>query len=280
MARLTKVHVRLIAEALKKRTAKVRYSANWQKIHAELEVGSVDESERYLMFNAAQLQQLDQMASHYFGSSLLSAQFDGERSEVAKHSRYEKLATIKPDEQYVLLKPQPLFTGINTDCALRAPVELIIHQLKSHSIRHVVIVENLDAFDRWQQFAVAVDLTQALVVYRGHDALAKGVKALLQQLPATISVVACVDIDPSGLKIALTLPSCSQILAPSIDAISTIMATSNSSEDFDQQHSATKFIAQHESDWPTLQRFVIAHRISIKQQHLLAFQLPLMLHVK
>lgn len=280
MARLTKIHANLISNALRKRSAKVPYNPNWQKIFAELEVGSLDESARSLLFSTVQLHQLNEMSTAYFGCSLLTTSFEGTRVEVAYYSRDDKLASIKPDEQFLLIKPQPLFVAVAAELALRVPLGQIIKLLESpdNTITHVVVVENLDAFDCWQQFSVTADLSQALVVYRGHDALAKGVKALLQRLPNRIEVVAFVDVDPDGIQIALTIPKATQILVPDIQELSLLVKSSSYSKDFDKQHSAVSYMQKHPGHWHLLQQFIIERRVSIKQQHLLAFEVPLIMH--
>ncbi|QFU21389.1 hypothetical protein FS418_05570 [Shewanella sp. YLB-09] len=256
------------------------YNPNWQKIYAELEVGSPDESTRYLLFTAAQRHQLNEMSAAYFGCSLLMTSFKGSRKEVSHYSRDDKLASIKPDEQYLLIKPQPLFTAVASDLALRVPLDQIIKLLESpdNTITHVVVVENLDAFDYWNEFSVTADLRQALVVYRGHDALAKGVKVLLQRLPKTIEVVAFVDVDPDGIKIALTTPKATQILSSDFNSLSLLIKSSSYSKDFDKQHKAVNYMQKHPDHWPSLQQFIIERRVSIKQQHLLAFEVPLIMH--
>ena len=280
MARLTKVHANLIANVLRKRIGKVSFSANWQKIFAELEVGDVDESSRALRFSAEQLHQLNQMSTVYFGSELLKDSFEGTRAEVAKHSRYEKLAAIAPDEQYVLLKPQPFYMNLPLEYSLRIPLANVIQLLESQTatITHLVIVENLDAFDCWHQFSVDESFNNALVVYRGHNGLAKGLSVLLEQLPERVTVVAFVDIDPAGIQIALTTPRVTQLLAPSIEALSSLVVTANSTEDYIAQNKQLKYISQQSSDWQPLQQFIIKHRVSIKQQHLLAHKLGLITH--
>ena len=103
MARLTKIHVNLISNALRKRSAKVPYNPNWQKIFSELEVGSLDESARSLLFSKAQLHQLNEMSVAYFGGELLTTSFEGTRAEVAQHSRFEKLATIENLKHAIIL---------------------------------------------------------------------------------------------------------------------------------------------------------------------------------
>ena len=280
MARLTKVHANLIANVLRKRIGKVPFSANWQKIFAELEVGDVDESSRALRFSAEQLHQLNQMSTVYFGSELLKDSFEGTRAEVAKHSRYEKLATISPDEQFVLLKPQLFYANLPLECSLRIPLAKVIQLLESQTtpITHLVIVENLDAFDCWHHFSVDESLNNVLVVYRGHNGLAKGLSALLEQLPERITVVAFVDVDPAGIQIALTTPRVTQLLAPSIEALSSLVVTASSTEDYTAQYKQLKYISQQSNDWQAMQQFIIEYQVSIKQQHLLAHKLGLITH--
>lgn len=280
MARLTKIHANLIGTVLKNRSVKVRFSGNWQAIYVELEVGSPDESEKYLLFNATQLLQLNEMSRSYFGCDLLTTSFEGTRSEVAKHSRFEKLATIAPDEQYVLIKAPSFYPELPAEYSLRVPLNNITRLLASpdNIITHVVVVENLDIFDCWHQFSLDAELISALVVYRGHNGLAKGVSRLLERLPAGVEVIAFVDIDPAGIQIALTTPKVSKILAPEIDALTLLLTSSSASEDFDKQFQQVKYMQQHKNDWPRLQGFIVQQRASIKQQHLLAFNLPLITH--
>jgi DNA topoisomerase VI subunit A len=80
---------------------------------------------------------------------------------------------------------------------------------------------------------------------------------LLERLPDEIKVVVFVDIDPAGIHIALTTAKVTQILAPTIEVLSSIIKSSSSSEDFDTQHQQAKYMQQYKSDWQVLQHFIV-----------------------
>jgi hypothetical protein len=181
-------------------------------------------------------------------------------------SRNEKIARERPNDRYVLVKgelPAPL-PRLTPELSLRVPLTA----LSLDAIRQVVVVENLDSFDDWHAFAAPTELADSLVLYRGHGGLASGTRQLLSILPERISVTIFSDWDPTGLRIAQTLPRADVLLLPDLDER---LLAKGSRAHFDRQHQAAQYLDHAALDgWGVVWEATKAAQVSIKQQHMLA----------
>lgn len=146
------------------------------------------------------------------------------RREALETARYEKKAeTVQKDR--VLIKAAPGGALIIDDreiplpegCHLCAPVEMA----GRIEARGVILVENLEVFQDFHllDFALPEKNRDDLVVFRGkpHVARQDTAEAFLKRL--AVPVVACFDIDPSGLSNALSTPFFEDILWPGREAL-------------------------------------------------------------
>lgn len=266
--RLGKSHANAIHHLLRNQLLEVNYSGTWQDIHRAFELGRIEG--RRLKFTAHERELLRQEARREFGWDLIEPLPDGDRIQAAAHARNEKLAAQRPSAGFVLVKgnlPSGL-PSLPAGCSLRLPIE----QLDLASLRCVLVVENQDCFDQLHRFALPELVGQALQVYRGHDAIAEGVRHLLQALPA-MPIMVFPDYDPAGLEIAATLPRATHLLVPELTGA---LLEKGSREDFLNQHRATTYLNRTElGGWAGVWQDMQATGVSIKQQHMLAFGAPL-----
>lgn len=268
---LTRVHAKAVHHLLRNRLPDVPYSATWKDIHRAFELGQVER--RRLHFTPQERELLRDEARRRFGWDLMNPLPNEDRIQAAAQAIDEKLAPRQPDEGFVLAKGVlPFMVAAPTlpnECALRVPV----NHLDLAAICNVLVVENLDCFDQIHRFALPDRLNAALVLYRGHSALTRGTRQLLQGLPALVPVVVFADFDPAGLAIAATLPRASHVLIPQLTPD---LLAKGSREDFHGQHKESKQLDSIElGGWQAIWEEMTQTGLSIKQQHLLAQGVPL-----
>jgi hypothetical protein len=201
------------------------------------------------------------------------------RLEVVEFVNNDKLADIKPNDQYVLVTSQAAINVFARDVilaptvSLRLPVDAIdIANLKS-----VIIVENQDVFDVWHQVKLDSKYQHSLVVYRGNDkSLAKGVKTLVAQLVQGTEVLLFADLDPKGLEMAYTIQGVTGLLAPSLEDIQTKLSVYSQESLFLRQLDSVTFLQkQQPQGWHQLQQLILKQRFAIMQQAILLLELKL-----
>ncbi len=286
MARLGQQQLQLLENAFIKRSPKVKLTANWRAIYRELEVGELDESEKHLCFAPKDFDLLRQGVLALMGLDLRQLDFNVDRMAMSAKSHDEKLAKIRPEAEYVLLKFlgfQSPPVAISVLSSLRVPLEAAQALCREHNISAILVVENLDVFDVIHQARLPQDLTHVMVIYRGsghHSPI--GVRHFLQAMAGRLPIIAFTDLDPAGLQIAHTLMGVTHWLVPqlalTVPAELLAIAQINSSSDFDKQAKQAKYL-QHADlhNWQKFACWISQHRLSIKQQHLLAHELELVL---
>ena len=286
MARLGQQQLQLLESAFIKRAPKVKLTANWRAIYRELEVGELDESEKHLCFAPRDFELLRQGVLALMGLDLRELDFNVDRMTMSAKSHDEKLANIRPEAEYLLLKflgftSQPF--AISALTSLRVPIDGAQDYCRTLKVSAILVIENLDVFDVIQQARLPADLTNLMVVYRGsghHSPI--GVQHFLQVMAGQTPIIAFTDFDPAGLQIAHTLTGVTHCVMPqlALSAPAQLLAIAqiNSSSDFDKQAKQAKYL-QHADlhNWQQFACWISQHRLSIKQQHLLAHELELVL---
>ena len=286
MARLGQQQLQLLESAFIKRAPKVKLTANWRAIYRELEVGELDESEKHLCFAPRDFELLRQGVLALMGLDLRELDFNVDRMTMSAKSHDEKLANIRPEAEYLLLKflgftSQPF--AISALTSLRVPIDGAQDYCRTLKVSAILVIENLDVFDVIQQARLPADLTNLMVVYRGsghHSPI--GVQHFLQAMANKTPIIAFTDFDPAGLQIAHTLTGVTHCVVPqlALSAPAQLLAIAqiNSSSDFNKQAKQAKYL-QHADlhNWQKFACWISQHRLSIKQQHLLAHELELVL---
>lgn len=265
MAGLSARQLQAIHDLLRERRQQVPLNDTWRRIHRLLEVGEV--RGRHLHFDPSMLRLLREAAACEAGPDLLAVQPAGNRRETATLGfRDEKQAPQRPDDGFVLVKgrlPAPL-PVLTAGLSLRVPLA----ELALSAIGQVLVIENLDSFDQWQDYRAPPGLEDSLVLYRGHAGLARGARRLLAALPTSVPVTVFPDYDPAGLAIALSLPRADALLLPTLDPA---LLALGSAAHFQRQYRACQTLDGAElggwaAAWATLKH----HGVSLKQQHMLA----------
>jgi len=168
----------------------------------------------------------------------------GERHEVS--SSNEKIAQIKPMDQRVLcascdlaqrLNQQHFFNLVTTPAQVN--VELAYSQIELSQYSHLVVIENRDSFNDWHRYLPYTQgLSQALIVYRGHEKQhSKGCKSLKlrwQYENGHNGLVYFGDADIAGLGIAMAgdVPY-QHLLLPSLDCLIANLDPLQANPDYD-----------------------------------------------
>lgn len=269
MAGLSRIHQQAVHQLLREQTRRVAYGRVWQAIARHFEVGSLQGN--WLHFDAPQRRALRELATLEWGFDPLVGVPDGSRLEVAALAIDEKTARQRPDDAHVLIKgrlPFPL-PSLAAELSLRVPLQ----SLALDAIEDLLVIENLDSFDHWQQYQAPPQVTNALLLYRGHGGWARGARRLLEALPASVRVTLFGDYDPAGLAIAVDLPRVDAVLAP---PLSDALLAKSSRSHFERQYRSASHLESVElGGWQPLWDEIKARRASIKQQHMLALQTPL-----
>ena len=267
--RLGRNHANAVHHLLRNQLLEVAYNAAWQDIHRAFELGRVER--RRLIFSPRERELLREEAKRQFGWDLIKPPPSEDRIQAATQAIDEKLAPQRPDDGFVLAKgvlPVPL-PALPTGCALR----VALAHLNLAAIHSVLVVENLDCFDQVHRFLLPDDLGDALVLYRGHGAATRGIRQLLQCLPASVPVVVFPDYDPAGLVIAATMTGASHMLVPQL---SPELLAKGSREHFHKQHLQAKHLNSSAlGGWQAVWAEMKQGGVSVKQQHMLALGAPL-----
>lgn len=204
MARLGQQQLQLLQNAFIKRSVKVKLTANWRAIYRELEVGELDESEKHLCFAPKDFDLLRQGVLALMGLDLRNLNFNVDRMAMSAKSHNEKLANVRPEAGYLLLKflgfQSPPF-NISALSSLRVPIAVAQDYCAEHNVSAILVVENLDIFDAIHQARLPEHLTHLMVIYRGsgnHSPI--GVRHFLRQWRANYPSLLLLILIPQGCK--------------------------------------------------------------------------------
>ncbi|MBB3103987.1 DUF7281 domain-containing protein [Azomonas macrocytogenes] len=263
--------MRLVHNQLRKYAHQVKLTPAWREIHTVFDIGEIRGNQLYLPPEQQRI--LAELAHQAWGIDPLEPLPTGNRVQAAATAIDEKIAPTRPDENHVLVKgrlPAPL-PVLSAQLSLRVPLS----SLDLAQIRQVLIIENLDSFDDWQEFSLPPEIAQSLVLYRGHNGLAKGLRTLLVNLPQACRITVFPDWDLAGLQIAHTLPRADALLVP---RLSKKLLEKGHRGHFIRQHRAARYLDTAKLDgWNKIWLDMKEKQISIKQQHMLALASELQL---
>lgn len=263
MSGLGNQHRNAIAKALCSRLREVTLTDTWQAIHRHFGIGCIEG--RKLRFAPQDFELLLIAARHEFGGDPRESLQGLTRAAAASQLIDEKLAPLRPDDGFVLVKGQlpASLPQLDTDLALRVP----LGRLDPGAIEQVLVVENLDSFDDCHAYRLPGALAGSLVLYRGHGGVARGTRRLLTSLPPGTPITVFADYDPAGLLIASTLGA-TQLLLPMLD--DKLLAKGHR-EHFTHQYTARRYLERAElAGWQPVWEEMKERQLSIKQQHMLA----------
>ena len=279
MSRLNRRQLNMVKDLLCKRKDRLSLTPTWQRIAQllDLEFEYWAAGSKWVELDEPRLQAIRDAVRTQEGIDLLTQDLDGDRLRVSALVSNEKLASEKPEQGYVLIRPWGF--ALFPDAPLwsfRLPIEQALLILTKYQVGRVYVVENLDVFDAWQPELQTPDCERALLLFNGsHEQYsAAGVKAFCAQ--STVPIMAFMDLDPAGIQLAHKLPQVSAMLVP--EALDALLSEPhiNHQADFEKQHNQRRYLQTVDlAGWKELTEFVLRNRLSIKQQHLLARGNPL-----
>lgn len=274
MARLGRQQLQLLEGVYLNRSPRVKLTPNWRTIYRELEVSELDGAEKYLCFAPRDFELLRQGVLAKEGVDLQALDFNLDRIAMSAQSQNEKLASIRPEAEYVLLKylgfeSPPV--GMSARSSLRIPLDEAEQLCHVFNVNAILVVENLDIFDAITQARLPAELSRVMVIYRGsghHSPI--GVRQFLQAMVGKMPIIAFTDLDPAGLQIAHTLTGMTHCIVPQLAlfAPNELLAIPqiNSADDFAKQAPQAKYLQSAGlknwrplSLWLTQQRIVTDH---------------------
>lgn len=194
-----------VQRVLRNRTLKVALNKVWQEIHDELGVG--DLSSRHLNLSLHDHARLREWFELDAGADPLTTDITGNRLEAASLVRDEKWATESVFSGLmkvnVISGTVPLTQGEATT-PTGTLLEVNANNVLVDRIKAVVLVENGIVARHWHQCRIPAELSNALMVYRGHgNESVKCVREWIDSLPQSVMKVGYFDFDPAGIGIAI-----------------------------------------------------------------------------
>jgi len=263
-------HLNAVHRAVRNQLPSVSLNATWEDIRRYVEIGTRRGGKLHL--NDADYRALRTFFLRVEGWDPITPPPAGSRTEIARQFRDDKLGSERPGDNFVLVKgnlPAPL-PQLPAELSLRVPLDT----LALVQVRNLVLVENLDSFDRWQEYRIPEALNDALVLYRGHGGLARGARKLIARLPESVCLHVFPDFDPAGLVIAVSM-SARGLLVP---AIGDKLMEKSHRDHFERQYRQSKHLDELDlGGWRPVWQAMRENQLSIKQQHMLAFDATLQL---
>ena len=211
------------------------FNAGWQALHREYSIGAP--LGRQIRLDARDKAELAALLKQLTGLDLHAAALADfaalDRHEALALGREEKWAGRAVGGGRVLLKALPgqalRVNGEALPLPGRGHLDIAVQALESLGHAALIVVENYACFDRLAQMRLVLDgrWADAAVVYRGGPNLSRADDMLALLRSQALPVLALVDIDPSGLLIAQTLPGAAGLLAPAVPVLEALLAQGN-----------------------------------------------------
>jgi len=194
-----------IKRVLEKGLRSTTYNQTWAKICHEYEIGRVEG--KSVHFTISELQHLRRVVNDEFGIDPQGGEISGDRIALAHSSLNEKLSkqsVFGSLIQAARLNMQPISLKGN-DHKLYTPEGIVScippEQFTFEGVDSVIVLENGTVMVHWAKFNYPVELTGALITYRGHGDNLPLLNNLL--LESNITKYAFFDCDPSGVLMAV-----------------------------------------------------------------------------
>jgi hypothetical protein len=259
---------RVVTQAL----AEVKLNRLWLYLHDEYGIGR--KSTNLLHLTGKDHQRIRAITQNNTRLDPILPLPGGDRLTVAKNTGNEKLGSDNPGRHHILLNSPCGFLSVN---GLKIPLtsgssyRCDWRQLDLNTVRKVIVVENLQAFDYIQMASLPATLNDAWVLYRGHDVSAKATLDLLNALSDNCQIIGFADYDPAGFKILLTTLRLSHCLLPklSADLFKKALGTQHR---FQAQQTAINYVEKTKLS-KTLQlhwQALMQHRVCVAQELMLS----------
>ncbi|RYV00652.1 hypothetical protein SOPP22_17760 [Shewanella sp. OPT22] len=282
MKKLTERHFKAIAAAIKQRQKILLLNyknSTWRDIHTVTEIGEVCANGKKLQLTKSDLKEVQNTIVDLYKVNVLDFDFDTDRVAVSASGADDKRAKSKPNQDYVLFKVlnDASIAEISSPLtSIRATANDVNRFINDNNIHNALVVENLDIFDRINEFDLPMNADKIIVFYRGDAQIApSGLKQLLLSLTEKVQCTIFTDYDPAGIQICLTTPKIHSIILPQFDSTKFNIRLSQA-EDYDKQSKQKAYVDKQcpialSQDWD----FIKKNRLSLKQQAMLSNKLPL-----
>lgn len=270
---------------VKRNAAWLRKTLAWCDEHA-IKLGREGDSKHYYIERDG-IRKLDAKLQSLGYSPLIELQqgVSGDRLDAAKVSPNEKDAKALPTEHLVLaacsdlsmhLSYQSSFQLVETPAQIQ--LELDIRTLDPAPYDYLVVVENRDCFSAWHQYQIPSELTNALVIYRGHESHhSKACQALKAHWAAQKGASGQVyfgDFDPHGLAIAIEASTPYQhLLLPQLSWLQDNHQPLHFEED--KAYSKRDMVHRCPESWRVLLDTMYQESVALRQQWMFDTQLRL-----
>ncbi len=272
MDQLKTKDIQVLSRAYKSAKPLVKLTSLWRFLNTEYGIGCIDKNN--LMLEHTDYQQIRGLIKNSMEIDISEPLLTGSRIDIAKTTGNEKFNAEAPGRHHLLLSSPSGKLLIN---------DQLIPIIKGASYRvdwrvldlnkippSIIVVENLQAFDFFQSFNLPESLSNALVVYRGHNISSKAVIDFLNKASPSTQIVSFCDYDPKGFEIALSTTNVTDILLPELEqAFAVTQGTRNT---FEKQHSSIKHFSNHvlpsvlRPYWDELMR----QKLCVSQENILA----------
>ena len=272
MDQLKTKDIQVLSRAYKSAKRLVKLSNLWQFLNTEYGIGCIDKNN--LILQHTDYQQIRELIKSDMGIDISEPPLTGSRIDIAKSTGNEKLNAEAPGRHHLLLNSPSGELFIN---------DQLIPLIKGASYRvdwrevdlnkippSIIVVENLQAFDFFKSFNLPESLSNALVVYRGHNISSKAVIDFLNAVPHNTQIISFCDFDPKGFEIALSTTKVTDILLPELDQA--FDGAEGTRHVFDKQHTSVTHFSKHAlpsilySYWNELMK----QKLCVSQENILA----------
>jgi len=225
------------------------------------------------------------------GIDLLTQPFPDKASRLKQSElqSYEKHNAFAVSKDYVLVNALSTLC-INGHCLELGAFDslgmsLDVNSINSVQHKDIILVENLSVMAHLKKLVFTEQtehLKKALWVYRGDIKSEQSTGCaytFFRRFQDSHRLICFADFDPEGLKIGLTCDA-SHFLAPSEMALSSFLIN-GADQDYFNQDSARAYLQNQNvdgADWQRLYKGMQSQRKTIKQEHIISHQIPLLLH--
>jgi hypothetical protein len=286
-----KTQYKFFSEHLKKDLGKVKLSKSCQWIVDTHRLGYIDNG--YWFYTEKERAAIIRLIKSQLHIDLLSDPYPEQQSriQIATRNNAEKRNALAVSEDFVLVNALNTIHINNESLALTGLSSLGVYvnaqTIQSIQHQHIVLVENLSVMANLDKLVLqdnAKHLLNALWVYRGDlkaEQSTGRAYEFFRRFKETHQLICFADMDPKGLEISLT-STASYLLSPTVETLQDFSALGPDIDYFNQKRSVQYLLRQVPfltESCQTVFNSIVQYRKTIKQEHMLAHQIPLSLFV-
>ncbi|MFT6140333.1 MAG: hypothetical protein ACJAXN_001546 [Psychromonas sp.] len=265
----------------------VKLSPSARTLHLEYGFGEIDRA--YLYFSYDQRISLIQDIKRHLALDVLSQEYQAKsRQENARHKRNEKDNSYPVGRDFVLINSLDNFQ-FNGQVYPAMPLTSLglyvkAEEIKSIQHKQIVLVENLAIMANLAALNLPKKLDNPLWLYRG-DSQEKQQTGTAYELFKRFNndqhqLICFSDLDPAGIQIALTCTA-AYWLTPKDSAVIEFSVAKDVEKEWYKQNAAVRYLKSFKNlpnKCQTAFELMLNNRKTLKQEHMLAHQIPLGLY--